>query len=155
MDISINKVKDIIVTTSVGTSSNPRNRVIHLGLQHFNPPSLNGKLIEKTKSWEEQHYVLQKEKGKHTQAKTSEATMNYSFLALKILLLQCIQEGQYIALQREMEGRVQAFSRNMEGQETRYSDPYEEKSKNTCLHAHFPMYQVLAQKLCMHASMAL
>ena len=31
--------KDRIVTNSVGTSSRERNRVLHLGLHHFNPPS--------------------------------------------------------------------------------------------------------------------
>ena len=39
-DISINKIRDTIVTTSVGTSSNPSNRVLYLGLHHFNPPSI-------------------------------------------------------------------------------------------------------------------
>ena len=35
--------------------------------------------------------------------------MNNSFLALLILLPQCIQEAQYIALQWTMEGRFGAF----------------------------------------------
>ena len=92
MDISINKNRDTIVTTSVGTSSNPRYRVLHLGLHHFNPPSLNGNLGRAS---------LCAPKG-HRDADsriTSEATMDYSFLALKFLFLQCIQEAQYIALQ--------------------------------------------------------
>ena len=46
-DISINKIRDTIVTTSVGTSVNQRNWVLHLGLHHLNPPSLNSKLTRK------------------------------------------------------------------------------------------------------------
>ena len=68
MDISINKNIDTIVTTSVKTSSNPRNRVLYLGLHHFNPPSFNGNLIEKMQAWEEHYFFLQRDKGMHTQA---------------------------------------------------------------------------------------
>ena len=68
MDISINKNIDTIVTISAGTYSNLRNQVLHLGLHHFNPPSLNGKLTKQKKAWEEQHYVLQRDKGMQTQA---------------------------------------------------------------------------------------
>ena len=64
MDISINKNRDTIVTTSVGTSSNPINRFLH----HFNPPSLNEKLTKQGKAWEEQHCVLQRDKGMQIQA---------------------------------------------------------------------------------------
>ena len=49
-------------TTSVGTSTNRRNRVPHLGLHRFNPPSLDSKLTRKRKDWEE-HKVLQGTKG--------------------------------------------------------------------------------------------
>ena len=38
-----------IVTTSINTSTNQRNRVLHLGLHHLNPPSLNSKLTRKGK----------------------------------------------------------------------------------------------------------
>ena len=82
MDIYINKNIYTIVTTSVGTSSNPRNQVLHLGLHHFNPPSLNGNLTKQMKYWEEQHCLLRRDKGMQNQAQTSEATMNYTFLAL-------------------------------------------------------------------------
>ena len=63
MDISINKNRDIIVTTSTSISSNPRNQFLRLGLYHFNPPSLNGNLTKKRKAWEEYHCVLQRDKG--------------------------------------------------------------------------------------------
>ena len=53
MDTSINKNRDTIVTNSAGTFSNQRNRVPHLGLHHFNPPYLNGKLTKQRKYWEE------------------------------------------------------------------------------------------------------
>ena len=47
--ISINKIRDTIVTTSVDTSMNWRNRVLHLGLHHLNLPSLDSKLTSKGK----------------------------------------------------------------------------------------------------------
>ena len=37
------------MTTSVGTSANRRNYVLHLGLHHYNPPSLDSKLTRKGK----------------------------------------------------------------------------------------------------------
>ena len=49
-------------TTSISTSVNRRNRVPHLGLHHFNPPSLDSKLTRKRKAWEE-HKVFQGTKG--------------------------------------------------------------------------------------------
>ena len=58
-----------IVTTSIGTSMNRRNRVLHLGLHHLNPPSLDSNLTSKGKLgkyWEE-HKVLQRDKGMQTQ----------------------------------------------------------------------------------------
>ena len=42
------KSKITIVTTSVGTSTNLRNRVLHLGLHHLNPPSLDSNLTRKS-----------------------------------------------------------------------------------------------------------
>ena len=49
-------------TTFVGTSANRRNRVPHLGLHHFNPPSLNSKLTSKRKGWEE-YKIAPRDKG--------------------------------------------------------------------------------------------
>ena len=54
------------MTTTVSTSTNRRNQVLHLGLHHLNPPSLDGKLKRQRKYWEE-HKVLQRDKGMQTQ----------------------------------------------------------------------------------------
>ena len=51
-----------IVTTYIGTSTNRRNQVLHLGLHHLNPPSLDSNLTKQRKSWEE-NIVLQMDKG--------------------------------------------------------------------------------------------
>ena len=56
--------------------------------------------------------------------------MDYSFLALQFLPLQCIQRVPYIVLQWGMEGQIQAISRHMEGQETSDSDPHQGKLQN-------------------------
>ena len=62
-DISINiKLEITMNTTSVGTSANQRNRVPHLSLHHFNPPSLDSKLISKREAWEE-HKSAPRDKG--------------------------------------------------------------------------------------------
>ena len=78
-------------TTSVGKSGNQRNRVPHLGLHHFNPPSLDSKLGKNTK-------VLKGTKGMQTQAQVP-TTMDYSSLSLNSSCLHCIQRVPYIALQ--------------------------------------------------------
>ena len=49
-------------TTYVIMCMNWRNRVPHLGLHHFKPPSLDSKLTRKRQAWEE-HKVLQGTKG--------------------------------------------------------------------------------------------
>ena len=62
-DISINIKSEITMnTTSVSKSANWRNQVPHLGLHHFNPPSLDRKLTSKRKSWEE-HKSAPRDKG--------------------------------------------------------------------------------------------
>ena len=62
-DISINiKLEITMNTTFVGKSANQRNRVPHLGLHHFNPPSLYSKLTRKRKAWEE-HKSATRDKG--------------------------------------------------------------------------------------------
>ena len=53
-------------TTSVGMSVNRRNQVPHLGLHHFNPPSLDSKLTSKQQAWE-QHKSAPRDKGMQTQ----------------------------------------------------------------------------------------
>ena len=49
-------------TTSVGKSMNRRNQAPHLGLHHFNPPSLDSKLKRKRQAWEE-HESAPRDKG--------------------------------------------------------------------------------------------
>ena len=49
-------------TTSVGKYVNQRNQVPHLGLHHFNLPSLDSKLTIKRKDWEE-HKSAPRDKG--------------------------------------------------------------------------------------------
>ena len=62
-DISINIKSEITMnTTSVSTSANRRNRVPHLGIHHFNPPSLNSDLTIKRQAWEE-HQSAIRDKG--------------------------------------------------------------------------------------------
>ena len=78
-------------TTFVGTSMNRRNRIPHLGLHHFNPPSLDTKITSKRKAWEEQKSAP-RDKGMQTQAQFL-ATTDYSFFALNSLIcLQCTKE---------------------------------------------------------------
>ena len=72
-------------TTSVGMSANQRNSVPHLGLHHFNPPSLDSKLTSKGKAWEK-HKSAPRDKGVQTQAHVL-ATMDYSSLALNFSCL--------------------------------------------------------------------
>ena len=74
-----------IVTTSVSTSMNWRNRVLHMGLHHLNPPSSDSKLTKQRQAWEE-HKVLQGTKGCRLKYKQTEATMDYSFFSLQFLL---------------------------------------------------------------------
>ena len=97
-DISINIKSDITMnTTSVGMSANQRNWVSHLGLHHFNPPSLDSKLTSKRKAWEE-HKVLQETKGCELKYKLQQQC-TIVFLLFNSSCLQCIQRVPYIALQ--------------------------------------------------------
>ena len=97
MDISINKNRDEIVTTSIGTSSNPRNQVLQLGLHHFNPPSLNGNLIKQRQAWEE-HKVIQGTKGCGLKYKLWQQ-WTIVFLLFNSSPFQCIQRVPYIVPQ--------------------------------------------------------
>ena len=72
--------------------------------------------------------------------------MDYSFFTLQFLLLQCIQEAQYIALQRGNGGSNPSILKEYGRPETRYSYSYEEKYKNICLYARIPMYMDLRSK---------
>ena len=87
------------MTNSVGTSANQRNQVLHLGLHHFNHPSLDSKLKSKGKLGKNTTCSKGQRDVDSSISKTK-ATMDYSFLTLQFLPLQCIQEAQYIVLQR-------------------------------------------------------
>ena len=77
----LNKSEITQVTTSIGTSANQRNRVLH----HLNPPSLDrrrtskGNLGKNTK-------CSKGTKGCRLKYMQATATMDYSFLALQLLL---------------------------------------------------------------------
>ena len=87
------------VTTSVHTSTNQRNRVLHLVLHHLNPPSLNRKLTSKGNLGKNLKFP-KGTKGCRLKYMQTTATMDYSFVALQYILLQCIQGVPYIAFQR-------------------------------------------------------
>ena len=86
---------DRTLTNFVGTSSKWRNRVLH----HFSPLS-QWQDYNEMASLGRETWCAPKGQRDAESSITSEATMDYSFLALNFLLLQCIQEAQYIALQR-------------------------------------------------------
>ena len=75
------------------------------------------------------------------------ATMDYSFVALQFLLLQCIQGAPYIALQRGNGGSnpsdLEAYGRPREVVQTHIK----ENSKNIWIYAHIPMYGGLRSKV--------
>ena len=83
---------------SVSTSSKRRNRVLDLGLHHFNPPS-QWKAYNAKEILGRETLCAPKGQRDGNSRITSEATMDYSFFALNFLLFQCIQEAQYIELQ--------------------------------------------------------
>ena len=83
-DISINKIRDYKVTTYVGTSMNQRNRVLHLGLHHLNPPSLDRKLTSKGKLGKNTK-CSKGTKGCRLKYMQATTTMDYSFFSLQFL----------------------------------------------------------------------
>ena len=74
-----------MVITSVNTSTNHRNRVLHLGLHHLNPPSLDSKLTSKEKLWKNTK-CSKGTKGCRLKYMQARAIMEYSFVALQFLL---------------------------------------------------------------------
>ena len=138
------------MTTYVGTSTNQRNWVLHLGLHHLNPPSLNRKLISKGKLGKNTK-CSKGTKGCRLKYMQTMATMDYSFFALQFPPFN-VPKGSLIYHSNEvMEGRILELSRNMEGQELGYSDSYEENSKNVWTYAHILMYAGLRLKfVCTH-----
>ena len=121
------------MTTSVGTSTNRRNLFLQLGLHHLNPPYLDSKLTSKGNIGKNTK-CSKGTKGCRLKYMKAMSTMDYSFVALPFLLLQCIQGVPYIELQRGNGGRILAFSRHLEGQESIYSDSNEKNSKKIKLH---------------------
>ena len=84
--ISINKIRDTIVTTSVDTFANRRNRVLHLGLHHLNSPSLDRNITSKGNLGKNTK-CSKGTKGCSLKYKKTEATMDYSFFSLQFLHL--------------------------------------------------------------------
>ena len=72
------------VTTSVGTSTNQRNRFLHMGLHHLNPPSLDSKLTSKGNLGKNTKFS-KGTKGCRLKYKQAITTMDYSFVALQFL----------------------------------------------------------------------
>ena len=87
------------VTTFVGTSTNLRNRVLHLVLHHLNPPFLDKKITSKGKLGKSTKFS-KGTKGCRLKYMQAMETIDYSFIDLQFLLLQCIQGVPYIALKR-------------------------------------------------------
>ena len=110
---------------SVHASSKRRNRVLHLGLHHFNPPS-QWKAYKAMTSLERETMCAQKDKGMHTQSCMNGATIHYSFLALICFppLMHLI--GSIHSPSIGNEGSIQSVSRHMEGHNLRL---IEENSK--------------------------
>ena len=117
------------MTTFVSTSMNRRNWVLHLGLQHFNPPSLDSKIISKGKL------------GNNTKCSKGQRDVDSSTSKLRqqwtivFLLFNSspfnVSKGFLIYLfNGVMEGRIRAISRHMEGQEINDSDPHQGKLQN-------------------------
>ena len=95
----LNKSEITQMTTSIGTSANRRNWVLHLGLHHLNPPSLDSKITRKGKLGKNTK-CSKGTKGCRLKYKQATTTMDYIFLALQFPLLQSIQGVPYIVLQR-------------------------------------------------------
>ena len=136
------------MTKFVGTLSKWRNRVLHLGLHHFNPPYQW--LAHKTMaSLGRASMGDHTNKGMHTQACMNEAQMNYSFLALFNSPPPMYPRGPIYNPSIGSEGSSESVSRNIEGQ--RSSNPWlnKEKSKIFYFWAHFPMYAGHSGTSCM------
>ena len=117
-----------------------------MGLHHFNTPSLDSKLTSKGNLGKNTK-CSKGTKGcriKYMQAPTK---VDYSFLSLQFLLLQCIQGVPYIALQRGNRGSnlsdLEAYGTMIQVVQTHI----EEKSKSVWIYAHIPMYAGLRSKV--------
>ena len=136
------------VTTSVGTSTNRRKWVLHLGLDHLNPLSINRKFTSKGKLGKNTKWS-KGTKGCGLKYMQAMATMDYSFFDL-----QCIQGVPYIALQRGNEGSnpsdIEAYGR----QRVRWFGHTWRKNPKVFgfMHTSQCMW-VWGQNSCVHASM--
>ena len=122
------------MTTSVGISTNKRNRFLHLVLHHLNPPSLDRNLTRKGNIGKNTKCSKGK-KGCGLKHKLTKATMDYSFFSL-----QCIQGIPYIELQKGNGGLNLSDLKAYGRPRLRYLESYEEKSKNIWTYAHIQMY---------------
>ena len=96
--------------TSVGTLSKSRNRVLHLGLHHFNPP-YQGKITRQRQDWERKPMVSPRIKGCRLKYERMGHKSTIGSFLSQVLLLQCLQVAQYISPQLEVKGRFREFLR--------------------------------------------
>ena len=92
------KLEITIVETSIGTTMNWRNWVLHLGLHHLNPPSFDSKLTSKGKLGKNTK-CSKGTKGCRLKYMQIVEKMDYSLLVLQFIPFQCIQGIPYIVLQ--------------------------------------------------------
>ena len=127
------------MTNSVSTSSKLRDRVLHLGLHHFNPP-YQWQAHKTMASLGRESMTIQKYKGMQTQECMNGAQIHYSFLALISSPPPMHPRGSIYSPSIGSEGSIQSVSRHMEGQESSYSGLIQENSKFFSFYAHFSMY---------------
>ena len=141
------------MTTYVGTSMNRINRVLHLGLHHLNPPSINrnitskGKLGKKTKCSKGQRDV-------DSSASKLQKQWTIVFFLFNSSLFNVSKGFLIYFFKGVMEGQIWAISRNMEGQEISDSDPHQGKlQKYLDLCTHLDVHGYRSQtRVCMRLS---
>ena len=82
------------VTTSVDTSVNRRNQVLHLGLHQLNSPSLDRKITNKGKLGKNKKYS-KGTKGCILKYMQAMETMDYSFVALQFFIFNVSKGSLY------------------------------------------------------------
>ena len=85
------------MTTSVGTSANWRNWVLHLGLHHLNPPSLDSKLTSKI-NLRKNTNISKGQRDVDSSIIKLRQQWTIFFLVFKSSPFQCIQRVPYIVL---------------------------------------------------------
>ena len=134
------------MANSVGTSTNPRNRVLHWAsttsiLQiSIASSQTKGKLGKNT-------MCSKGQRDAYSSIRKTKVTMDYSFLALQFILLLCIQGFPYIALQRGNGGSnlsdLKAFWRP---RVKWFGFTWRKTQKIIWIYAHIPMYVGLRSK---------